>query len=137
MSRCQDQHGTYRCAREDGHDGPHWNSASERAELRARLAEAEARTRSAERAAADLRWFLKRVISREMSIQAMVDEARRLDGDSDCPVHPICADCNEPTDAGPCPGCGKRVCQLCAEREGEFCCDGEAPQGDPEGESRG
>lgn len=36
-----------------------------------------------------------------------------------------CKDCKKLTDAGPCPGCGIIVCQLCAEREGEFCCDGE------------
>ena len=35
-----------------------------------------------------------------------------------------CCDCKKRTDAGPCPGCGLIVCQLCAEREGEFCnCD--------------
>lgn len=36
-----------------------------------------------------------------------------------------CKDCGKLTDAGPCPGCGAVVCQLCAEREGAFCCDGE------------
>ncbi len=42
-----------------------------------------------------------------------------------------CSACEEPTDAGPCPGCGTVVCQNCAEREGEFCCDGE-PESIPE-----
>ena len=38
----------------------------------------------------------------------------------------VCADCGSRTDASPCPLCGKIVCQLCAEREGEFCCPGSA-----------
>lgn len=36
-----------------------------------------------------------------------------------------CKDCRKWTDAGPCPGCGIIVCQVCAEREGMFCCDSE------------
>ena len=39
----------------------------------------------------------------------------------------ICKDCGKPTDAGPCPLCGALVCELCAEREGSFCC----PDGTP------
>jgi hypothetical protein len=34
---------------------------------------------------------------------------------------PSCKDCEKPTNAGPCPGCGVIVCQNCAEQEGEFC----------------
>lgn len=36
-----------------------------------------------------------------------------------------CADCGEKGDFSGCPFCGKVVCQLCAEREGESCCEGE------------
>lgn len=48
---------------------------------------------------------------------------------SGCPragTHP-CSDCRKYTDAGPCPLCGKVICQLCAEREGASCCDDETP----------
>lgn len=39
---------------------------------------------------------------------------------------PPCSDCKSRTvPRSACPGCGKVVCQTCAEREGEFCCDGE------------
>lgn len=38
-----------------------------------------------------------------------------------------CADCGERGDFSGCPHCGKVVCQLCAEREGEFCCTGVDP----------
>jgi hypothetical protein len=37
-----------------------------------------------------------------------------------------CSDCRKFTAAGPCPGCGVVVCQLCAERDGEFCCEDQA-----------
>lgn len=37
---------------------------------------------------------------------------------------PPCADCGSRTRArSACQECGKVVCQLCAEREGEFCCE--------------
>jgi hypothetical protein len=42
------------------------------------------------------------------------------------PLYPDrCLNCGRRTEAGPCPLCGVVVCQLCAEREGSFCCDGE------------
>lgn len=37
---------------------------------------------------------------------------------------PACADCGKRGGLSGCPHCGKVVCQLCAEREGEFCCEG-------------
>ena len=41
------------------------------------------------------------------------------------PLYPDrCLNCGRRTEAGPCPLCGVVVCQLCAEREGSFCCDG-------------
>lgn len=40
-----------------------------------------------------------------------------------------CADCGAPAD-DKCPNCGKLVCNICAEREGESCCDGDRPTPD-------
>jgi len=37
----------------------------------------------------------------------------------------ICYQCGQPAD-DQCPLCKKLVCRLCAEREGEVCCDAEA-----------
>lgn len=42
----------------------------------------------------------------------------------------VCVDCAAATDAGPCPGCYLVICQTCAEREGERCCDRVAYQDD-------
>lgn len=40
-----------------------------------------------------------------------------------------CAYCGVPAD-DKCPNCGKLVCNICAEREGESCCDGDRPTPD-------
>ena len=42
---------------------------------------------------------------------------------------PECEDCGTTdTVRDTCPGCGKTVCQVCAEADGEVCCDGEGGQ---------
>ena len=42
------------------------------------------------------------------------------------PLYPDrCINCGRRTEASPCPLCGVVVCQLCAEQESSFCCDGE------------
>lgn len=47
-----------------------------------------------------------------------------------CEAPKPCADCGKPADDD-CPGCGKSVCSVCAEREGSFCCDGEGGEVKP------
>jgi hypothetical protein len=54
--------------------------------------------------------------ARVVSWKVELDEAEQ--------AQPTCADCGGKAD-DKCPGCGKCVCSLCAEREGSFCCDGE------------
>lgn len=39
------------------------------------------------------------------------------------PAKQKCRDCGKATDAEPCPLCEAVICELCAEREGSFCCD--------------
>lgn len=69
---------------------------------------------------------LARIAKREIAGGTWTHVSLTRAGERACrPKKHRCKDCRKWTDAGPCNGCGIIVCQVCAEREGMFCCDGE------------